>query len=65
MGPRALCVGMGVMFCFRQHSCLTLQIFAAMAGSPVLSVPVGVYPADTAVVKDSRNGLVEVAPGIP
>ncbi|KAH9876230.1 hypothetical protein J1614_004109 [Plenodomus biglobosus] len=43
----------------------TLQIFAAMAGSPVLSVPMGVYPADTAVVEDSQNGLVEVAPGIP
>jgi amidase len=44
---------------------VTLQTFAAKAGSPVLSVPMGVYPLGTRVEKDERNGLVNVAPGIP
>lgn len=43
----------------------TLQVFAAKAGAPVLSVPMGVYAKDTVVKKDEKNGLVEVAPGIP
>lgn len=43
----------------------TLQTFAAKAGSPVMSVPLGVYPDDTPVAIDPRNGLVTNAPGIP
>jgi len=43
---------------------VTMQTFAAKAGSPVLSLPMGVYPHDTPVEKDG-NGLVDVAPGIP
>ncbi|KAF3052489.1 hypothetical protein E8E11_010946 [Didymella keratinophila] len=41
-----------------------LQTFAAKAGSPVLSVPLGVYPEDTPVV-DPKNGLITEAPGLP
>lgn len=43
---------------------VTMQTFAAKAGSPVLSLPMGVYPDDAPVEKDG-NGLVDVAPGIP
>lgn len=43
----------------------TMQAFAAKAGAPVLSVPVGVYAPGTAVKRDEKNGMVEVAPGIP
>jgi len=31
----------------------------------VISVPMGVFPVDTPIEKDSRNHLVNVAPGIP
>jgi amidase len=44
---------------------VTMQSFAAKAGSPVMSVPMGVFPGDSQVEKDARNGLVNVAPGIP
>ncbi|XPS77711.1 Amidase [Ascochyta lentis] len=44
---------------------VTLQSFAAKAGSPVLSVPMGCYPKGTPVQTDSKNGLVVAAPGIP
>lgn len=44
---------------------VTLQTFAAKAGSPVLSVPMGIYPEGTAVEIDTKNGLITVAPGIP
>jgi amidase len=44
---------------------VTMQMFAAKAGSPVLSVPMGVYPLGTCVEKDGKNGMVNVAPGIP
>ncbi|KAH5392462.1 hypothetical protein HBI68_241490 [Parastagonospora nodorum] len=44
---------------------VTMQTFAAKAGSPVLSLPMGVYAEDTLVERDDRNGLVDVAPGIP
>ncbi|KAH4799537.1 hypothetical protein HBH61_226710 [Parastagonospora nodorum] len=43
---------------------VTMQTFAAKAGSPVLSLPIGVYAEDTLVERDDRNGLVDVAPGI-
>jgi amidase len=43
----------------------TLQTFAAKAGSPVVSVPMGSYSTGTEVEKDEKNGLVNVAPGIP
>ncbi|KAK0117542.1 hypothetical protein ONS95_011881 [Cadophora gregata] len=38
--------------------------FAAPVGAPVVTVPMGEYPAGSTVVKDSR-GLVERAEGIP
>ena len=44
---------------------VTMQTFAAKAASPVMSVPMGAFPEDTPVEKDSKNGLVNVAPGIP
>jgi amidase len=42
----------------------TMQNFAAKEGSPVLSVPMGAYHPDTRVERDSKNGLVNVAPDI-
>lgn len=45
--------------------CATLQTFAAKAGSPVMSVPLGSYPEGTEIETDAKNGLVTVAPGIP
>ncbi|KAJ8109274.1 hypothetical protein OPT61_g7583 [Boeremia exigua] len=43
----------------------TLQTFAAKAGSPVISVPIGIYPDKSPVEIDSKNGLIASAPGIP
>lgn len=43
----------------------TLNTFAAKAGSPCMSMPMGKYPAETKVTLDPGNGLVNVAPGIP
>ncbi|KAK1908768.1 hypothetical protein P3342_009619 [Pyrenophora teres f. teres] len=43
----------------------TMQMLAAKAGSPVMSVPMGIVPVDTIVEKDEGSGLVSVAPGIP
>ncbi|KAF1926089.1 amidase signature enzyme [Didymella exigua CBS 183.55] len=40
-----------------------LQTFAAKAGSPVMSVPLGVYPDDTQIVIDPKNDLITEAPG--
>jgi amidase len=45
--------------------CVTLQTFAAKAGSPVMSVPMGAYPEGTVVEIVAKNGLVNIAPGIP
>jgi amidase len=42
-----------------------LQTLAAKAGSPVLSIPIGMYPDATEVVVDKGNGMVDVAPGVP
>jgi amidase len=44
---------------------VTMQTFAAKAGIPAMSIPMGVYPLGTPVEKYSRNGLINVAPGIP
>ncbi|KZM20088.1 Amidase [Ascochyta rabiei] len=44
---------------------VTLQAFAAKAGSPVLSVPMGYYPEGTPIETDPKNGLIAKAPGIP
>lgn len=44
---------------------VTLQTFAAKGGSPVISVPVGIYPEEASVEIDPNNGLITVAPGIP
>lgn len=43
----------------------TLNTFAAQAGSPCISLPMGMYAADTEVALDPGSGLVSVAPGIP
>lgn len=45
--------------------CVTLRTFAAKAGSPVMSVPMGSYPPGTIVERGEHNDLVNVAPGIP
>lgn len=44
---------------------VTLQIFAAKAGSPVMSVPMGTFAEGTEVEVDAKNGLINIAPGIP
>jgi amidase len=43
----------------------TLNAFAAKAGSPCLSIPMGKYLSGEKVERDEGNGLVTVAPGIP
>ena len=37
----------------------------AMVGTPVVTVPLGFYPADEPVVKNMRGSLVEIGPNIP
>lgn len=44
---------------------LTVQGFAAMAGSPAMSVPMGFYPPETEVVTDERSGQVVIGPNVP
>jgi amidase len=44
---------------------MTMSTFAAKAGSPVMSVPMGFFPDGTKVEHDPRNGFVNVAPNIP
>jgi amidase len=44
---------------------VTLQTFAAKAGSPVMSVPMGSFSKNTAVEVDAKNRLINIAPGIP
>lgn len=44
---------------------LAVHGFAAMAGSPAMSVPMGFYPADTQVVTDERSGQVIFGPNVP
>jgi amidase len=44
---------------------MTMSTFAAKAGSPVMSVPMGFFPDGTKVEHDPRNGFVDVAPNIP
>ncbi|KAH7094279.1 amidase signature domain-containing protein [Paraphoma chrysanthemicola] len=64
----------GIAGALIRHSCAvlliptlspTVQTFAAKAGSPVLSVPMGTYPPGTPIERDAKNGLVNIAPGIP
>jgi amidase len=64
----------GVEAALTRHRCdvllvptlsVTLQTFAAKAGSPVLSVPMGSFAEDTEVEVDEKNGLINIAPGIP
>lgn len=38
---------------------------SAIIGGPVITVPLGAYPGDTAVEYNRRGNLVEKAPGIP
>lgn len=44
---------------------LTIQDFAAMAGSPAMSVPMGFYPPETEIVTDERTGQVVIGPNVP
>ncbi|KAH6639349.1 amidase signature domain-containing protein [Boeremia exigua] len=44
---------------------IAFQTFAAKAGSPVISVPMGIYPHGFPVEIDSKNSLIAAAPGIP
>ncbi|KAG6356255.1 hypothetical protein INS49_015642 [Diaporthe citri] len=44
---------------------LAVQGFAAMAGSPAMSVPMGFYPPETEVVTDERTGQVVIGPNVP
>lgn len=44
---------------------LTVQGFAAMAGSPAMSVPMGFYLPETEVLTDERSGQVVTGPNIP
>ncbi|KAL8924608.1 MAG: hypothetical protein Q9208_003923 [Pyrenodesmia sp. 3 TL-2023] len=37
----------------------------ALVGTPVITVPLGFYPANTTVTRNERGTLVEMAPGIP
>ena len=37
----------------------------ALVGTPVVTVPMGFYPANTTVVRERRGTLVELAPNIP
>jgi len=39
--------------------------YAAIVGAPVVTVPLGFYPQNTAVVYNTRGTLVSQAPGIP
>lgn len=41
-----------------------LQMLAAKAGSPVVCVPMGVYPPGTRVKRDKEIGMVNVALGV-
>lgn len=38
---------------------------SAIIGAPVVSVPLGAYPANTTVVRNTRGNLVATAPNIP
>lgn len=42
-----------------------MQVLAAKARSPALSVPMGIYPKKTQVENDPKNGLITTALGIP
>ncbi|KAF1830660.1 amidase signature enzyme [Decorospora gaudefroyi] len=64
----------GITVTLNRHQCdvlilpnlnVTLQTFAAKAGSQVCRVPMGVFPVGTNVEVEKGNGLVGQAPGIP
>jgi amidase len=44
---------------------VTMSTFAAKAGSPALSLPMGVYSSETPVKRGPGNGMIDVGPGIP
>lgn len=44
---------------------LMVQGFAAMAGSPAMSVPMGFYPPEIEVVTDEGIGQVVIGPNVP
>ena len=39
--------------------------FAALAGYPIITVPLGYYPSHTEEVKNKRGNLIETGPGVP
>ncbi|MCJ1402090.1 hypothetical protein MMC11_005309 [Xylographa trunciseda] len=39
--------------------------FAARAGYPIITVPLGFYPSHTKEAKNKRGNLIEVGPGVP
>ena len=39
--------------------------FSGILGSPAVTVPMGVYPADAPTTRTSRGGLIETAPNVP
>lgn len=39
--------------------------FAAIVGSPVVSVPMGFYPSNTSIIMNTRGDLVATAPNVP
>ena len=39
--------------------------FAARAGLPIITVPLGYHPADAAVIRNKRGDLIETGPNIP
>ncbi|KKY18008.1 putative glutamyl-trna amidotransferase subunit a [Phaeomoniella chlamydospora] len=41
------------------------SVVPAIVGAPVISVPLGAYPADTPVTKNKRGDLVDTAPNVP
>ena len=46
-------------------NCKAPVTFAARAGLPIITVPLGLYSPDTPVMMNSRGDLVERAPGMP
>ena len=62
----------GVVGALDKYNCdvLAMPTFAsfhlpAIAGLPIITVPLGYYPANTSLVMNSKGTMVSVAPGIP
>lgn len=47
-------------------TCSSIPVsFASLAGTPILSMPLGSYPPDKGIQKDAKSDLITVGPGIP